>query len=217
MLEDFSLKIINALLSLILPLLPSSIQENLESLTLRRDFREIANVANPQQVIWRDDNRILFVLENELLEYNILENRETKVGERQPNQFVGIGENGETIFCDIAHYMISSPDEFSTKFTVRIPGKGEKELYFFETIRPLKINEERIIAVTALDFLEKNYYSIDIKSGNKKKIPPPKKVKRRVLVPEGIQFKKAYIRNEDRYVVEDIFGNVYLFIQKALP
>ena len=101
MLEDFSLKIIETLLSLILPLLPSSIQENLESLTLRRDFREIANVTNPQQVIWRDDNRILFVLENELLEYNILENRETKVGERKPNQFVGIGENGEIIFCDI--------------------------------------------------------------------------------------------------------------------
>jgi len=216
MLEDFSLKIINALLSLILPLLPSFIQNNLESLTLRRDFREIANVTNPQQVIWRDDNRILFVVGNELLEYNILENTETKVGERQPNQFVGIGENDEIIFCDIEHYIISSPDESSTKFTVRIPDKEEKDLYFFETIRPLKINEERIIAVTALDFLEKNYYSIDIKSGNKKQIPPPKKVKRRVLVPEGIQFKKAYIRNEDRYVVEDIFGNVYLFIQKEL-
>jgi hypothetical protein len=217
MLEDFSLKIIETLLSLILPLLPSSIQENLESLTLRRDFREIANVTNPQQVIWRDDNRILFVLENELLEYNILENRETKVGERKPNQFVGIGENGEIIFCDIEHYIISSPDEFSTKFTVKIPDQEEKELYFFETIRPLKINEERIIAVTALDFLEKNYYSIDIDTGNKKQIPPLKKVKRRVLVPEGIQFKKAYVRNEDRYVVEDVFGNVYLFIQKELP
>jgi hypothetical protein len=200
MLEGFTLKIINALLSLVLPLLPSSMQDNLESLTTKREFREIANVTNPQQVIWRDDNRILFVLENELLEYNILENTETKVGERKPNQFVGIGENGETIFCDIEHYIISSPDEFSTKFTVRIPDKEEKELYFFETIRPLK-----------------NYYSINIKSGNKKQIPPPKKVKRKVLVLEGIQFKKAYIRNEDRYVVEDIFGNVYLFIQKALP
>ena len=100
---------------------------------------------------------------------------------------------------------------------MKIPDQEEKELYFFETIRPLKINEERIIAVTALDFLEKNYYSIDIDTGNKKQIPPLKKVKRRVLVPEGIQFKKAYVRNEDRYVVEDVFGNVYLFIQKELP
>jgi len=206
-------KIISIIFSLILPLLPTSIQEKL---SIQKEFKEIENITNPQQVIWRDDNRILFVLEDELLEYRIDEDTVTNVGSREPNQFVGIGENDEIIFCDIEHYIISSPKEFSTKFTVRIPNKEDKELYFFETIRPLNINGEEIIAVTALDFLEKNYYSIDIENGKKKQIPPLKKVKRSVLVPKDIQFKKAYVRNEHRYVIEDIFGNVYLFIQKEV-
>jgi hypothetical protein len=213
MLESFLSKITTTILSFIVPFLPSSIQE---SLTLKREFREIENVTRPQQVIWGDDNRILFVLEDELLEYRVDEDTVTEIGEREPNQFIGIGRDDEIIFCNIEHYIISSPDEFSTKFTVRIPNKKEKDLYFFETIRPLDINGERIMAVTALDFLEKNFYSIDIDNGEKKQMPQLKKVKRTVLVPKDIQFKKAYIRNRERYVVEDVFGNVYLVIQKGV-
>lgn len=207
-------KIISMIFSLILPLLPTSIQERS---SIKKEFREIANITNPQQVIWRDDNRILFVLEDELLEYRVDEDTVTNVGKREPNQFVGIGKDDEIIFCDIEHYIISSPKEFSTKFTIRIPNKEDKELYFFETIRPLNINGEEIIAVTALDFLEQNFYKIDIESGDKKQIPPIKKEKRTVSVPKDIQYNKAYIRDEKRYIVEDIFGNVYLFIQEELP
>jgi len=174
-------------------------------------------ITTPQQVIWRDDNRILFVAEDRLLEYRVDADTTTDIGSRQPNQFIGITGDDKIIFCDIQHYIISSPDEFSTKFTIKIPNKKDKELYFFETIRPLNINDQRIIATTALDFLEENFYSIDIESGNKEKIPPPKRVKRTVLVPKDIQFKKAYIRNEHRYVIEDMFGNLYLFTQKELP
>jgi hypothetical protein len=213
-------KIISVIFSLILPLLPTSIQQRLsiqERSSIKKEFREIANITNPQQVIWRNDNRILFVLEDELLEYRVDEDTLTNVGKREPNQFVGIGEDDEIIFCGIEHYIISSPKEFSTKFTIKIPNKEDKELYFFETIRPLDINGEEIIAVTALDFLEENFYKIDIESGDKKQIPPIKKVKKKVLVPKDIQYKKAYIRDEKRYIVEDIFGNVYLFIQEELP
>jgi hypothetical protein len=174
-------------------------------------------ITSPQQVIWRDDNRILFVAEDRLLEYRVDADTTTDIGSRQPNQFIGITGDDEIIFCDIQHYMISSPDEFSTKFTIRVPNKEDKELYFFETIRPLHINDQRIIATTALDFLEENFYNIDIESGKKEQIPPPRKVKRTILVPKDIQFKKAYVRNEHRYVIEDIFGNVYLFTQKELP
>jgi len=211
MLESFLSKITTTILSFIVPFLPSSIQE---SWTLKREFREIENVTSPQQVIWRDDNRILFVLEDELLGYSVDEDTVTEIGEREPNQFIGVGSKDEIIFCGIEHYTISSPDEFSTKFTVEIPNKEDRELYFFETIRPLDINEEEIIAVISLDFLEKSYYRIDIESGDKKQIAPIKKVRRRVLVPKEIQFKKAYIRNKYRYVVEDIFGNLYLVTQK---
>jgi hypothetical protein len=217
MLESFISKITTTMLTFLLPFLPSSIQEGLESLTLKREWREIENVTSPQQVIWRDDNRILFVLEEELLEYRVDEDALTDVGEREPNQFVGIGRDDEIIFCDIEHYIISSPDEFSTKLTVKIPNKKDNELCFFETIRPLSVNGERIIAVTALDFLEKNFYSIDIENGSKRQIPPLKKVKRTVLVPKDIQFKKAYIRNRERYVVEDVFGNIYLFTEETNP
>ena len=213
MLKGFILKITYILLSLILPFLPNSIQEEVMT---QREFREIENITSPQQVIWRDDNRILFVLESNLLEYNIVEDTLLDIGERKPNQFVGISKDDEIILCDIEHYMISSHDEFSTKFKVEIPKEKKKELYFFETIRPVYINEERIIAITALDFLEKNYYRIDIESGEKKQITPLKKVKRRILIPKEVQFKKAYIRNKDRYVVEDIFGNIYLVTREKL-
>lgn len=214
MLESFIFKTTTTMLTFLLPFLPSSIQE---SLTLKREFREIENATSPQQVIWRDDNRILFVLEDELFEYRVDEETLTEIGKRKPNQFLGIGKDDEIIFCDIEHYMISSLDEFSTKFTVRIPNEEDKELYFFETIRPLDINGERIIAVTALDFLEKNFYRIDIENGSKRQIPPLRKVKRTVLVPKDIQFKKAYIRNRERYVVEDVFGNIYLFTEETNP
>ncbi len=213
MLKSFILKITNTLLSLILPFLPNYIQEGVMT---QREFREIENITSPQQVLWRDDNRILFVLDNNLLEYNIAEDVLLDVGERKPNQFVGISRDDEIILCDIEHYIISSYDEFSTKFEVEIPEKEQKRLYFFETIRPLYINEEEIIAVTALDFLEKNYYRIDIENGGKKQIPPVKKLKRRILVPKEIQFKKAYIRNKDSYVIEDVFGNVYLVTREEL-
>ncbi len=212
MLEDFILKITNTLLSLILPFLPNCIQEGVIT---QREFREIENITSPQQVIWRDDNRILFVLDNNLLEYNIAKDTLLDVGEREPNQFVGISKDDEVVFCGIEHYIISSPDEFSTKFKVEILEGKQKELYFFETIRPIYINEERIIAVTALDFLEKNYYRIDIESGEKKQIPPLKKVKRRILVPKETQFKKAYIRNKYRYMIEDVFGNIYLITRET--
>lgn len=217
MLGSFLSKITTTILSFIVPFLPSSIQETLGSLSLKPGFREIAGVTSPQQVIWRDDNRILFVLEEELLEYRVDEDALTNVGEREPNQFIGIGSDEEIIFCNIEHYIISSPDEFSTKFTVRIPNEEDKELYFFETIRPLNIDEERIIAVTALDFLEENFYRIDIGNGSKRQRVPLKKVKRTVLVPKDIQFKKAYIRNRERYVVEDVFGNIYLFTEETNP
>jgi hypothetical protein len=213
MITDSISKITTILSSFVLTLLPSDLQERL---SVERKFREIENITNPQQVIWRDDNRILFVLEEKLLEYSVEEETLTEVGQRGPNEFLGIGKNGEIIFCGIEHYIISSPDEFSTKLTVKFPNKKDNELYFFETIRPLDINEERIIAVTALDFLEKNFYKIDIENGDKKQVPPLRKVKRKVLVPKDIQFKKAYVRNRERYVVEDIFGNVYLFTQKVI-
>lgn len=216
MLESFLSKITTTILSFIVPFLPSSIQESLGSLSLKPGFREIAGVTSPQQVIWRSDNRILFVLEDELLEYRVDEDTATEIGEREPNQFIGIGRDDEIIFCDIEHYIISSPDEFSTKLTVKFPNKKDNELYFFETIRPLDINGERIIAVTALNFLEKNFYRIDIENGSKKQVAPLKKVKRSILVPKDIQFKKAYIRNRERYVIEDVFGNVYLVIQKGV-
>ncbi len=213
MFTDLVSKITIILLSLVLTFLPSDLQERL---SVERKFREIENITNPQQVIWRDDNRILFVLEEKLLEYSVEEETLTEIGQREPNEFLGIGENGEIIFCGIEHYIISSPDEFSTKFAIKIPNQEKKDLYFFETIRPLFISEERIIAVTALDFLEENFYRIDIENGDKKQVPPLRKVKRKVLVPKDIQFKKAYVRNRERYVVEDIFGNVYLFTQKVI-
>jgi hypothetical protein len=217
MLKGFILKITTAMLTLILPLLPSSIWEGLESLTMKREWREIADITSPQQVIWRDDNRILFVLEDKLLEYSLDDDTLIEIGKREPNQFIGIGRDDEIIFCKIEHYIISSSDEFSTKFTVELPNEENKELYFFETIQPLDINGQRIIAVTALDFLEKNFYIIDIENRKSRQIAPLKKVKRTVFVPKDIQFKKAYVRNKERYVVEDLFGNVYLFIKETNP
>lgn len=180
------------------------------------EIKIIENITNPQQVIWKNDNSILFVTDTNLWEYVISEDITTHITTREPNEFVGLDSNGDIVLCGIEHYTISSYDEFSTKFTVK-DKLTKKELYFFETIRPIHLDDEKIIAVTALDFLETHYYEIDITSGDKKEIKKPKKKKYALDIPHYIEFKKGYVRNEQRYVIEDIFGNLYIYIKKDLP
>lgn len=148
----------------------------------------IPNIVNPQQVLWKDMDHIIFVKDADIFEYNVVEKTLENIGTRKQNEFVGLDENGNIVLCGIEHFLINSKDEFSTIFTI-----NGKELKFFPTIRPISLDGDTILAITALDFLEQHYYEISISSGEMKEIDQPKDIEYQTL-----------------YVQKDFLGNVYL-------
>ena len=153
----------------------------------------VPNITDIQQVIYADIHRVLLVNEESILEVNVLKRDVKEIGRRGENEFVGY--DNSLMFCKIEHYIIQSEKEFSTKFTVLNKQREVvKELYFFETIRPLYMDNNIVIATTAVDFLEKHFYKIYIESGDMEEI-----------FLKDIQ-KKENIVN----VREDVFGNIWV-------
>lgn len=153
----------------------------------------VANIVDIQQVIYVDTQRVLVVNEGSVLEVDVLQRGVREIGKRDGNEFVGYGDG--LVFCRIEHYIIQSEKEFSTEFTVLNEQREVvKELSFFETIRPLYIDEDIIIATTAVDFLEKHFYKIDLASGDMEEI-----------FLEYVPKKKNFVN-----VREDVFGNVWV-------
>ena len=153
----------------------------------------LPNIVDVQQVIEITPQKVLLVNEGDILQLDVLSRDIEKVGERGSNEFVGY--DGGLLFCRIEHYIIDSEDEFSTKFTVLDEERDiVSELQFFETIRPLYIDNNIIVATTAIDFLEKHFYKISIESGEMEEI---------FLEDLG---QKENITN----VREDVFGNVWV-------
>lgn len=153
----------------------------------------IPNITNPQQVIWKDMDHIIFVKDADIFEYNIVEKALENVGQRKPNEFVGLDGDKNIVLCVIEHFLINSKDEFSTIFTI-----DGKELKFFPTIRPISLQGDTIIAMTAMDFLEQHYYEISIASGEMKEIDEPKNIY------------SSNLENMTLSVQTDGLGNVYL-------
>jgi len=173
-------------------------------------FSPIEGISNVQQGIWVNEKEIVFVKDSEILLYNIEDREKKYLTEREGNEFVGIGRDG-VLLCSIEHYEIQSLNEFSTVFKIYNKQRDDtKELKFFETIRPIYMNDEVIIAVTALDFLEEHFYKINIESGKYEEIEIEKK-KYNIKIPKGFQMKKAFIRNQNKYIIEDMFGNLYIY------
>lgn len=174
------------------------------------NFHIIANITNPQQILSKKKNEIVLVKDRDIFLYRIKEKKSEKIAERSPNDFVGISKDGDILLCTIEHFLINSYDDFSTKFTIKNLEEGtEKELKFFETIRPIYLDEEKIIAVTAEDVLEQHQYLIRLSDGymqesymEKRKFP--------VKIPEDFDLKNLYYLKDGVYILEDIFGNLYL-------
>jgi len=153
----------------------------------------VPNIVDIQQVIHVDIHTVLLVNEESILEVDVLKKEVKEIGKRQKNEFVGY--DSSLMFCKIEHYIIQSEDEFSTRFTVLDSERGViKGLSFFETIRPLYMDKNIIIATTAVDFLEKHFYKINIESGNMEEIFLKDIPKQEMIV----------------NVREDIFGNVWV-------
>lgn len=149
----------------------------------------IPNITNPQQIFWRDSRNVVLVKDMDIFELDVFTNEMKNIGSKEPNDFVGLDENGNISLCNIEHVIIDSMDDFSTIF--RINGK---ELKFFPTIRPISFEGDTILAVTALDFLEQHYYEISVSEGSIVEIKNPEEEE----------------ENDNLYIEEDIFGNVYL-------
>ncbi len=153
----------------------------------------IPNIVNPQQVIWKDMDHVIFVKDADIFEYDIAEKTLENIGTRKPNEFVGLDRNKGIVLCGIEHFLINSKEEFSTIFTI-----DGKELRFFPTIRPILLKGDKIIAMTAMDFLEQHYYEISIESGDMKEIDEPKNIY------------SSNLENMTLYVQTDVLGNVSL-------
>ena len=72
------------------------------------------------------------------------------------------------------------------------------------------MNEEKIVAVTAMDFLEQHSYKIGMESGEKGDIFT-KETDIKTKIKREISIKKIYEFRKKIYVIEDIFGNVYVY------
>lgn len=124
----------------------------------------LPNINSIDQIIYINEYKYIIVEDENIFEFNAFKRGFKKISEREVNEFVGIGNKG-LIFCNIEHFLIYSEDEYSTKFTIMDNNRNiVKELKFFETIRPLYINDKYIYAITALDFLEQHTYIIDIQN-----------------------------------------------------
>ena len=184
----------------------------LSSIILSTQFFLVEGITSPQQVLIPNQESILFVQDDQIVQYDLDRRKYEKIGERKQNELVGIGGNGELLLCEFEHFTIYSEDEFSTIFRVKnLEGEIEKELKFFETIRPVYMNDRYIIAVTAVDFLEQHTYRIEVDSGEKKEIFVPRKQIFRPNIPKDILIRNIYEYERKVYVIEDLFGNVYIY------
>ena len=184
----------------------------LSSIILSTQFFLVEGITSPQQVLIPNQESILFVQDDQIVQYDLDRRKYEKIGERKQNELVGIGGNGELLFCEFEHFTIYSEDQFSSIFRVKnLEGEIEKELKFFETIRPVYMNDRNIIAVTAVDFLEQHTYRIEVDSGEKKEIFVPRKQLFRPDIPKDILIRNIYEYERKVYVIEDLFGNVYIY------
>jgi len=177
----------------------------------KRELEVIDNISSPHQVQWISNEDLLIVKEKDIFKYNIYSKNLEKIGEREPNSFVSLDSKGELIFCEFEHFIINSPDEFSTIFRIK-NSKEEviKEIKIFETIRPIRMNESIIIAVTAVDFLEEHYYKIDIESEQKEEIAAPNR-EMSLDIPKYIDARRVFVKDKDLYIIEDMRGNLILY------
>ena len=190
----------------------NTLLEILSSIILSTQFFLVEGITSPQQVLIPNQKSILFVQDEQIVQYDLDRRKYEKIGERKQNELVGIGGNGELLFCEFEHFTIYSEDEFSSIFRVKnLEGEIEKELKFFETIRPVYMNDRYIIAVTAVDFLEQHTYRIEVDSGEKKEIFVPRKQLFRPDIPKDILIRNIYEHERKVYLIEDLFGNVYIY------
>ncbi len=125
----------------------------------------LPNVSDVDQIIYINEYTYLIVDDENIFELNVLRDSFEKIGQRKADEFVGY-DNGGLIYCKIEHFLIYSENDFSTKLTVFDSNRNVvKELRYFETIRPIYIDDKYIYAVTALDFLEQHRYFINIQDG----------------------------------------------------
>lgn len=157
----------------------------------------VEGIRNPQQVLWQDEYEVILVQDMDIFRLNVLTGEQKEIGERQPNEFVGLNSNGELMFCEIQHFLIQERDKYSTIFKIYDQERNlVKELKFFETIRPLNLFDNNIVAVTALDFLETHYYDISIESGEYKE-------------------RGEWVEPESEMLEIDTFGNVYITLERT--
>lgn len=211
--------IIQKIAVMILTTLLSICATFLKEISTKYSIDIIDNVISPQQVLKLSQNELIFVVNEEVLLYKTDSKELEVIANRAPNEFIGIN-NGEILFCAFQHYTIDSPEQFSTKFLLYDSKHNLiKQFLFFETIRPIDIANNQIIAITAVDFLQQHKYSIDITSGERIEIAldtdeEDSTIEDNIRKPNDLNIKQIKKIGESEYVIIDIFGNTYHYITK---
>ena len=157
-----------------------SIFNLISGLTIYDDeiFYKIPNINSPQQVLWRDTENIVIVDDANIYSFNLKYRILEEIGTREPNELVGLDSNLDLIYCSFKNFLIYSYDEFSTKFQILDKNKEVvKEFEYFETIRPIFLLGDILIATTSYPFLEEHFYLIHISTGIRDEIPVPNYIK----------------------------------------
>lgn len=172
-------------------------------------INQISDIQNPEQVLNYNNDFFVIVEQENIFKYYF----DTKVLEsittRERNELVGLDSNNELQFCRFEHRMINSYDEFSTTFKIL---NNQKEIVqtfdFFETIRPISLRGNILIAKTAVDFLEEHYYEINIETGLRKEIDPL--IENKLSLNIDMEIKKIFFYNQ-RILIQDSNGYIYSF------
>lgn len=171
----------------------------------------IEGVKSPHYIEWISDNTILIVKNQNILKYDIHTKSFEKLGEREEDIFVGLDADGDVILCEAKHFLILSPDDFSTILTLRdINGNFIKELKIFDTVRPISASGGDIITANFMPFQEEEYFKINIETGEKTKIEKPID-EFPTHLPEDIEMKRVFKRNENLYLIENTDGDLILY------
>ena len=81
----------------------------LSSIILSTQFFLVEGITSPQQVLIPNQESILFVQDDQIVQYDLDRRKYEKIGERKQNELVGIGGNGELLFCEFEHFTITLP------------------------------------------------------------------------------------------------------------
>lgn len=176
----------------------------------------IEDITNAKQIIWEDTDNLLIITKDSLYSHNISIRESIKLAEVGMNTLVGI-DNDNPILCTWTNSTIYSTEEFATTISIYdLEGNSLWEEEFHETMKVVNCNMEKIIAKTAFEFMEQNYYSIDINNTEISQIEYTLPIDT-LLEPISVTPVSIVSLNEKQLGIIDNYGAIWIQLSKKQP